>query len=35
MKFVDTIEYVSMLKTLTEEGKEVRMTVSGSSMSPF
>ena len=35
MKAVDTYEYVSMLKDLVEEGKEVNMTISGSSMSPF
>ena len=35
MKVVDTGEYVSMLRELTEEGKEVSMLVSGSSMSPF
>ena len=35
MKVVDTREYVGMLKELTEEGKEVSMTIAGSSMSPF
>lgn len=35
MKMVDTREYVSVLKELVEEGKEVRMLISGSSMSPF
>ena len=35
MKVVDTREYVSMLKGLTEEGKEVSMLISGSSMNPF
>lgn len=35
MKVVDTREYVSMLRELTEEGKEVSMVISGSSMSPF
>lgn len=35
MKVVDTREYVSMLKELVEDGKEVSMLVSGASMSPF
>lgn len=35
MKVVDTREYVSVLRELTEEGKEVRMTIAGSSMNPF
>lgn len=35
MKRVDTIEYVSMLRELTEQGKEVSLLISGSSMSPF
>lgn len=35
MKVVDTTEYVSMLKELTEGGREVRMLISGNSMSPF
>ena len=35
MKVVDTREYVSMLKELTEEGREVSMQIAGSSMSPF
>lgn len=35
MKKIDTYAYVSMLKELVEEGKEVRMVISGSSMSPF
>lgn len=35
MRLVDTREYVSMLRELTEEGKEVNMLVSGNSMSPF
>lgn len=34
-KTVDTEEYVSMLRELTEQGQEVSMVVSGSSMSPF
>lgn len=35
MKVVDTREYVSVLRELTEEGKEVSLLISGSSMSPF
>lgn len=35
MKLVDTREYVSVLRELTEQGKEVSMIISGSSMSPF
>lgn len=35
MKTVDTREYISMLRELTEEGKEVSILISGSSMSPF
>ncbi len=35
MKVVDTREYVSVLRELTEEGKEVSILVVGSSMSPF
>lgn len=35
MKKVDTFEYVSVLKELVEEGREVSMLISGSSMSPF
>lgn len=35
MKLVDTQEYVSVLRELTEQGKEVGMLVSGSSMTPF
>lgn len=35
MKVVNTREYVSMLRELTEEGKEVSMLIAGSSMSPF
>lgn len=34
-KVVDTREYVSVLKELTEEGKEVSLLIAGSSMSPF
>lgn len=35
MKMVDTRAYVSMLKELVKQGKEVRMVISGSSMAPF
>lgn len=35
MKVVDTGEYVSVLKELVEEGREVSMLIAGSSMSPF
>lgn len=35
MKLVDTREYVSVLRELTEQGKEVSLIISGSSMSPF
>lgn len=35
MKCVDTREYVSVLRELTEQGKEVSLLISGNSMSPF
>ncbi len=35
MKVVDTREYVSVLRELTEEGKKVSMLIAGHSMSPF
>ncbi|MBQ4264946.1 MAG: S24/S26 family peptidase [Clostridia bacterium] len=35
MRYVNTNEYVDVLRGLTEEGHEVSMLVSGSSMSPF
>ena len=35
MRAVDTYEYVSVLKELVENGKEVSMLISGSSMTPF
>lgn len=35
MKRVDTAEYVSVLRELTEQGKEVSLLISGNSMSPF
>ena len=35
VRTVDTREYVSILRELVQEGKEVSMTIAGSSMSPF
>lgn len=35
MRTVDTKEYVSALRELTEEGKEVSMLIAGGSMAPF
>ena len=35
MRKVDTYEYVSVLKELVEDGKEVNTLISGNSMSPF
>ena len=35
IKRVDTREYVTLLRELTREGKEVSMLISGNSMSPF
>lgn len=35
MRNVDTRTYVSMLRELVREGKEVSMLITGSSMSPF
>lgn len=35
VRTVDTREYVSMLRELVREGKEVSVTISGSSMAPF
>ena len=35
MREVDTQEYVSMLKDLVEEGNQVSLLISGSSMAPF
>lgn len=35
MRRVDTDVYVSMLRDLVNEGKECRLLISGSSMSPF
>ncbi len=35
MKIIDTVEYVSALRELTEAGREVSMRIAGSSMSPF
>lgn len=34
-RVVDTNEYVSVLREITEEGKTVSMLIAGSSMSPF
>ncbi|MCQ2491570.1 MAG: S24/S26 family peptidase [Lachnospiraceae bacterium] len=35
MRYVDTQEYVSVLRELVEEGKQVNMLIAGNSMSPF
>ncbi|MDO4180135.1 MAG: S24/S26 family peptidase [Bacteroidales bacterium] len=35
MRSVDTKEYISMLRSLVEEGKQVSLIISGCSMSPF
>lgn len=35
MKVVDTYEYVSVLRELTENGKNVSMLIAGTSMNPF
>lgn len=35
VKPIDTNEYISMLRSIVEEGKEVSLTISGSSMAPF
>lgn len=35
MKIIDTGEYVSVLRELTEAGQQVSMRIAGSSMSPF
>lgn len=35
MRTIDTKEYVSMLRELTEQGKEVSLLISGNSMVPF
>ena len=35
MRYVDTRQYVSMLRELVREGREVSMLITGSSMSPF
>lgn len=34
-RIVDTYEYISLLRELTEQGKEVSVLISGNSMSPF
>lgn len=35
MRTIDTREYISALRELTEQGKEVSLLISGNSMSPF
>lgn len=35
VKVVDTRQYISVLRELVEEGREVSMRIAGSSMSPF
>lgn len=35
MKIIETQEYVSMLRELTEAGREVNMRIAGNSMLPF
>ncbi len=35
MRVLDTREYVSTLRELTEQGREVSMVIAGNSMSPF
>lgn len=35
MRTVDTVEYVSALRELTEQGKEVSIRIAGDSMAPF
>lgn len=35
MKLIDTTVYIDELRKLVEEGKEVCLTISGCSMSPF
>ena len=35
MKVIDTREYVSVLKQLTDDGREVSMRIAGNSMAPF
>lgn len=35
MKVVDTRTYLSVMRELTEEGKEVSLVITGSSMAPF
>lgn len=35
MKTIDTVEYMSTLRELTEAGQEVSVTITGNSMSPF
>lgn len=35
MKYVDTREYVAVLRELVQEGRKVNMLIAGNSMSPF
>ena len=35
MNIVNTYEYISLLRELTEQGKEVNLLIAGNSMSPF
>lgn len=35
MRMINTQEYISMLRELVEEGREVSMLISGNSMSPY
>ena len=35
MRYIDTREYVSALRDLVQQGREVSLIISGSSMSPF
>ena len=35
MKVIDTREYVSVLKQLTDDGREASMRIAGNSMAPF
>lgn len=35
MREVDTVQYISMLREIVNEGKDVNLIISGSSMAPF
>ena len=35
MKKLETMEYISVLRELVKEGKEVNLTIAGNSMAPF